>query len=179
MTRRLLPVLCVAALVAVAGCGTTKPATGTTKPATGTTKPATGTTKPASGTTKPATGTTKPASGELTGVFAITGGCCLPNGCEDAMSGVVTLTGANGVVHQVDVNTKHPRDVGIEHGHFALSLPSGRYRISDRVSEVRGGGTCPVFLTDSSQIIDSRHPVSAVSVAPHKRTYVRVNCFGH
>jgi hypothetical protein len=165
MTRRLLPVLLsVVALVAVAGCGTTKPTTSRTK---------------TTGTTKPATSRTKSTSGELTGVFTITRGGCLPKGCEDAMSGVVTLTSANGVVRQIDVNTKHPLDVNIQHGRFELSLPSGGYRISDRVSKARGGGTCPAFLTDSSQVIDSSHPVSAVSVGPHKRTYIRVNCFGH
>jgi hypothetical protein len=174
MTRRLLRVLCVVALVsvAVAGCGTTKPASTTTRPASTTTRPA-------STTTRPASTTTRPASGELTGVFMITGGGCLPNGCEDAMSGVVTLTGANGVVHQIDVNANHPLETGLEHGRFTLSLRSGRYRISDTVSKARGGGTCPVFLTTEAQTIDSRHPVSAVSVGPHKRTYVRVNCFGH
>lgn len=115
----------------------------------------------------------------MAGIFTITGGRCPSSGCEDAMSGVVTLTSGSGTVRRIGVDAKNPFAYRLERGRFAARLPAGTYRISDTVSKARGGGTCPVFVTRRLlQIAAPPHPVVDISIRSGERTYVRINCFG-
>lgn len=79
----------------------------------------------------PATGL--PSQGKLIGMFTITGGMCGRGSCEYAMSGVATLTGADGHVHRINVGTAHPLDVRLKKARFSVSLAPGTYRIKDRL----------------------------------------------
>jgi hypothetical protein len=160
MTSRVLVLLAVVA--SVAACGTNQPSAG------------------ASPAASSAAATHQPPSGEVAGIFTITGGLCPGAGCEDAMSGVVMLTSASGTVRRIAVDSQNPLDYRLAQGRFAAGLPVGRYRISDEVSKARGGGACPVFVTGRRlQIPAPPHAVSAISIQNDKRTYVRINCFGH
>jgi hypothetical protein len=126
-----------------------------------------------------APGTIARSGSTVAGVFTVTGGECPGAACEDAMSGVVELRSVSGAVRWINVDDKHPLDHRLSQGRFAVTLRPGSYRISDQVSQQRGGGSCPVFLTGARlQLAGGQHSVSAISVRKGAPIYIRINCPG-
>lgn len=124
------------------------------------------------------------AKGELVGLFTITGGRCpgrhRASPCEDAMSGVVKLTSATGMLLRINVDGKNPLDVRLRSGRFSATLLPGAYQISDRVNATRGGGSCPVFLTGRRfRLTAQSRRIKTITIDPGKKTRVRINCVGH
>jgi hypothetical protein len=116
--------------------------------------------------------------GQVVGLFTITGGECGRGPCTLAMSGTVTLTAASGKTYRIRVN-RHNR-LKRSAGQFSRSVPAGSYTITDRVSKARGGGNCLIYGTDHSLRLKSNlSPTTTVSIRTGKKTYVRINCFGH
>ena len=124
------------------------------------------------------------AEGKLVGLFTITGAQCKHDGrlgpCEDAMSGVVKLTGPTGGVVRIRVDGKNPLDLRLKSGRFSRRLAPGKYQISDRVNARRGGGSCPVFLTGPSfKQTGSLNAITTVTADSGEQARIRINCFGH